>query len=115
TIGDNAVLKIQLSAVSTGGYALNVHGNGSTVRGLVLNGVQTGNYAIGFGASDYISPNDYHLEGCFIGTDVSGSTVVGGGPGTTGVEMDADFCTIGVATPDTRNVIAGFDQGIDDG
>jgi hypothetical protein len=111
-IGDNATLKIQLDfGAHPVGNGIYVHADHSTIRGLVLNDfVNSGNSLIQFYHSSYVS-----VEGNFIGTDVSGISIVGMGPGTLGVGMDEDHTTIGGTTPDTRNVIAGCGVGISDG
>src|SRR5262249_33159233 len=49
----------------------------------------------------------------FLGTDVSGSTVVGGGSGTYGIlQYGSSGNLIGGTSPDARNLIDGFGQGI---
>jgi hypothetical protein len=116
SVGDNAVLKVQLAlnALPSGTQGLKLHANGSTIRGLVINGANSGVGAMSLNASDYVTPNNYHVEGNFIGTDVSGTSVGGGGPGFVGIDMVADYCTIGGTSPDTRNIIAGWGSGIGD-
>ncbi len=75
--GDNAVLKIQLnlSCISPddgAGLRFNrVNADNSTVRGLVVNGVTANVPAIVVGGTGN------RIEGSFIGTDVSGTKVVG--------------------------------------
>jgi hypothetical protein len=110
--GDNAVLKIQLdlSAVSTAyNVGLRVNADNTTISGLVVNNLPTTDYAAIFlaGTGDQVTGN-------FIGTDVSGTTTVGGGLGTQGIALAGGGSTIGGTTPDTRNVIAGFAGGIVD-
>ena len=102
--GDNAVLKIQLdeNAVSALDYGLGVVANNCTIRGLVVNDLtKNGTFAI------YLLGTGDHVEGNFIGTDVSGTTTVGDGTGTTGVGFNVSAGVVGGTTPDTRNIIAG--------
>jgi hypothetical protein len=109
--GDNAVLKIQLD-LSSCPAGLDAQANNITIRGLVLNDLANNGYgpnAIGLdGTGDQV-------QGCFIGTDVSGRTIVGGGTGTTGIFVNGLNDVIGGATPDARNIIAGFDSGLTPG
>jgi hypothetical protein len=108
--GDNAALKIQLNMSNypkplSDGFE--VGANNTTISGLVFNSV-TGNDVDAldlFGASDQVT-------GCFIGTDVSGTTILGGGTGAFGMEVHSPGGIIGGTTPDTRNLIAGFAVGI---
>jgi hypothetical protein len=115
TIGDNATLKIQLdfralAAVPGGSNGLNFSAEHGTIRGLVLN-----DFSNRVKSLIQMNASDYHVEGNFIGTDVSGTSVVGGGPGTNGIGMNANGYIIGGTTPDTRNIIAGCGTGIADG
>jgi hypothetical protein len=77
SVGDNAVLRVQLAlnALPSGTQGLKLHANGSTIRGLVFNGVGSGVEAMSLNASDYVTPNNYRVEGNFIGTDVSGTSL----------------------------------------
>jgi hypothetical protein len=117
--GDNAVLRAQLDLSALHGgpgspadnnqVGLSVPATDTTIRGLVLNDLTyAAGEAIGLGANDQV-------QGCFLGTDVSGATVVGGGMGTTGIAF-ARFgvSTVGGTTPDARNIIAGFGAGFGD-
>jgi hypothetical protein len=111
--GSNAVLKIEIDGTSAGNSAegLRLSGLGSIVRGLVVNRFQ--------GAGILLLPAGGHrVEGCFIGTDVSGSTQLGN---VSGIIVDASYNTIGGLTAEQRNVISGnnvvgiYIAGIDDG
>ncbi len=116
TIGDNAALKVQIdmSQFSAGGYGFILSGNASTVRGLVLNDVTAGSWAVSLaGTGDQASGN-------FIGTDVTGTSVVGGATQlASGGGIDIPWFSapspgdiIGGTTPDARNLISGFGTGI---
>jgi len=99
-LSDDAVLLIEINGEDSGDYTggLVAGGAGVTIRGLVIN--QFGiNVALGEGN---------HLEGCFIGTDPTG-TVARSRPEAGGVSAGADFSgsTIGGALPSQRNLISG--------
>lgn len=72
---------------------------GSTIRSLVINGFSTGGIIIGPAAGGS------HVEGCYIGTDVTGKIAI---PNTgAGVSVFSSNNVIGGATLSARNVISG--------
>ena len=84
-----------LSAVA----ALAVGAPGSTIRSLVINGFSTGGIIIGSAGGGS------HIEGCYIGTDVTGTTAI---PNTgPGISVFSSNNVIGGTTPAARNVISG--------
>jgi hypothetical protein len=91
--GDNGVLKVQLnlSAIPAGYSGVNVAGDNITIRGLVLNGLAVNIPAI------TLSGTGDQLQGCFIGTDVTG-TQVGRNAGW-GVELTGSNDVLGGTTP----------------
>ena len=99
----NTVLKIVLTGQgSLGGPGLAINGDGSTIRGLVINNFGTGIQA---GLS-----NDGKIQGCFLGVDAAGQTAVLNSWG-----VNAEFgtnLTIGGPLPADRNLISGNGQGI---
>ena len=105
TFGSNAVLKIVVSGVNIPGAAGILPGAaGVTVRGIVING--------GFhSAVDILTEGDVHVEGCFIGTDASGSSAV---PNTVGVDffLKGVGSVIGGPAPGQRNVIGSGQHGV---
>jgi hypothetical protein len=113
--GDNAVLKVQfnLSDISPA-YAvgLRVHADNCTIRGLVVN-----NLPANITAAIFLEGSGEQVTGNFIGTDVSGTTIVGSSAGT-GVDLAGGGQsigggdTVGGTTPNTRNIIAGFGGGV---
>jgi hypothetical protein len=111
--GDDAVLKVQLdlSAVSTAyNVGLRVNANNTTISGLVVNNLPTTDTA-----AIYLTGTGDQVTGNFIGTDVTGSSIVGGSVVTTGVfYADAPSGIVGGTTPAARNVIAGFTFGVGD-
>ncbi len=93
----NAVLKIVVSGVNIpGAQGFNVQGTGATIRGLVVNG--------GFSYTFSLSGANGKVQGCFVGTDVTGSTAV---PNTRGVYSNGPGSTVGGPLPADRNLIAG--------
>jgi hypothetical protein len=103
--GDNAVLKIQidLSAIPAGDSGLNLRANNSTVRGLVFNGLTIDSTAV------EVAGNSDLIAGNFIGTDVTGTQVVGNE--SWGIRLDGSNDVVGGSTPDARNIISGNGNG----
>src|SRR5215831_17838643 len=70
--GDNAVLKIEINGANAGagfaGIGFTITGGSTTIRGLVINRFQA--YGIQIGVN---GPGNNHIEGCFIGTDPTGT------------------------------------------
>ncbi len=92
---------IELSTFSGAGLRMTGTG-GNTIRGMC---VRDFNGGIG------IESNDNHLEGCFIGTDVTGTIAIGNGVGvslTSGVSGNV----IGGSAPGAGNLISGNSTGI---
>jgi parallel beta-helix repeat protein len=111
--GDNAVLKIQLDEQNLAtqynpGFWF--AGNNSTISGLVVNNLPSTAPNDLYGI--YLSGTGDQVQGCFIGTDISGSSIVAGGPGTIGVEDANGGNLIGGTTPGSRNIIAGWGTGV---
>jgi hypothetical protein len=110
--GDNAALKIQidLSAVTPlSGVGIQINADNSTIRGLVVNNMTTN---VPYVSAIYLTGQSDHVEGNFIGTDVSGSSIVGGGTGTFGIHFNTSNEIVGGTTPDARNVIDGWEFGV---
>jgi hypothetical protein len=98
TIGDNAVLLIELAGPNSNGIGLNLGGSGgSTVRGLVINRFSTGVLAN--------SSNNNTIAGNFLGTDPTGMISVGTGSIAVSFQVNSGN-TIGGTTPVARNVIS---------
>ena len=99
----NTVLKIVLTGGGPfAGPGLAINGNGSTIRGLVINNSGTGIEAGG--------SNDGKVQGCFLGVDAAGQTAVLNSWG-----VHAQFgtnLTIGGPLPADRNLISGNGEGI---
>lgn len=101
--GLNAVLKIEIRGVNPIGnanFAIQLSGDqASVVRGLAINNYRDGQV--------YLTGNGAHrIEGCFLGTDISGNTaqllssgilIAGGGP-----------YVIGGLLPAQRNLVSGL-------
>jgi Ca2+-binding RTX toxin-like protein len=100
--GTNAVLRIEISGIYAGWPAngLVITGGASTIRGLAVN-----NYV--FLGIQFIKNGGNTVEGCFIGTDVSGTKDLGN---FMGLSMEGiAYNTIGGTDPKTRNIISGND------
>lgn len=102
TAGDNAVLLIEINA--NGFQGLWFTTNNNTVRGLVINRNIDGAIRFQPGSTNNI------VQGNFIGTDVTGTMVLGSGLG--GVADFGGNNLIGGAAPADRNVIAGGFRGV---
>jgi len=102
----NTVLKIVLSGETTHatGLQLSTGADGSTIRGLVMNGGW--NYAISF----FVAGSGGAVKGCFLGTDAAG-TAVPGSHNIRGVDSSSvDNFTVGGPAPADRNLISGNAQ-----
>ncbi len=99
--GNNAVLKIVLDGNLAGNAAsaLRVKGGGSVVRGLVINNFKT---TTGIEIS---GSGGCRVEGCFVGTDITGSQAVENMNGV--LIAGSSYNTIGGTTAAQRNVISG--------
>ena len=102
----NTVLKIVLSGETTHatGLQLSTGADGSTIRGLVMNGGW--NYAISF----FVAGSGGAVKGCFLGTDAAG-TAVPGSHNIRGIDSQfGDNFTVGGPAPADRNLISGNAQ-----
>jgi hypothetical protein len=104
--GDNANLLIELSGASAGNVnGLTILTGNSIVRGLVINGFQRGGTSNGQGI--ILQGGDgNHIEGNFIGTDVSGTAAVGNGGHGIDI-LSGNNHVIGATLPSARNIISG--------
>ena len=97
---------IELNGSLSASVGLFVNAPGSTVRSLVINGFNLGGIAIG--------PDGHgsRVEGCYIGTDVTGKiAIANGGPG---VAVRSSDNIIGGTPASKRNVISGnLGAGVD--
>ena len=111
-IGTNAVLKIVLDGSKVGSAVdgLVVTARDSTVKGLVINN------GFRFGVVfDAATPSGAgrRLEGCFVGTDVSGTAASGTRTRGGVVIDDGEGNVVGGDTPAARNLISGTnDTGV---
>jgi CSLREA domain-containing protein len=106
--GTDAVLTIEIdgSALASGnGIELDNGSAGSTVRGLVIN-----NFSPGEGIRvQSNSDANYHIEGCFIGTEPDGLTAAPNGKGVRA--SSGSSITVGGNDPGQRNLIAANTNG----
>ncbi|WP_145391307.1 DUF4347 domain-containing protein [Stieleria neptunia] len=103
SVGDDAVLQIQLdgtAAGSTFGLNLGAGSDGSTIKGLVINRFELGGIQIASSGNSIL--------GNFIGTDSGGTADRGNWQD--GITVVANNNTIGSAAVADRNLIAGNDD-----
>jgi hypothetical protein len=106
-IGDDAVLRIELSGALAPGYpvyGLFVQSSGNAVRGLVINRFAAEGIAIHEGSRNEVT-------GCFIGTDALGLAALPNSIGVVVGSFEAPAtAVIGGFLPSSRNVISGNSQ-----
>jgi hypothetical protein len=107
--GDNAALLIEISGTTVGNngnaLVLGPGATGSTIRGLVINN--------GWSAAILVRTANVAVEGCFLGTDATGTMAKGN---SLGVKADLGANTsgmrVGGTAPAARNLISGNGTGI---
>ncbi|MGI8909597.1 MAG: CSLREA domain-containing protein [Rubrobacteraceae bacterium] len=111
TVGDNAVLKVELNGANAGtgksGFTIS-GGTGSAVRGMVITGFAENGILLNNGAKSTA------IEGNFIGTDAAGAVARRNNTGVTiGNAGSISDNTIGGTSPAARNLISGNDFGVE--
>jgi hypothetical protein len=98
---------VELDGTDAGGFAqgLSVSGSGNTIRGLTVNRFSDNGISIGAGGQGNL------VEGCFVGTDVTGMLDLGNGNAGIMIGQASDN-TIGGTTSAARNVVSGNAEGI---
>ena len=103
----NTALKIVIASPGQAGLTglqLSTGADGSTIRGIVMNGGW--NYAI----TSFFAGGGGAVKGSFIGTDAAG-TAVPGSPNIRGIDSEfGDNFTVGGPAPADRNLISGNAQ-----
>jgi hypothetical protein len=96
----DAVLLVELSGEQVGGTGLAIFNTNNVVRGLITNGFTTD---IAF------SGQGHKVQGCYLGTNASGSAAIARPTNGSGIAINpfTSSLTIGGVTPANRNVIAG--------
>ena len=90
---------IELAGKDSPSVGLNVNAPGCTIRGLVINTFRLGGIFIGTNGAGT------HVEGCYIGTDITGMTAAqNDGPG---ISVLSSNNVIGGTTTAARNLISG--------
>ena len=102
-VGDDAVLLIELDGTVAGGTGLFLSGGASTVRGLVLNRWSTSAVRV-----DQSGGNT--IEGNFIGTDPTGTTIAGASTWLLYLSSTSNNL-VGGTTPAARNIVTGSEGG----
>jgi titin len=98
---------VELDGTNAGDWAhgLDVIGAANVIRGLVVNRFSANGISIGAGAEEN------RVEGCYIGTDVTGTLARGNG--NAGVMIgQASNNTVGGAESASRNLISGNAEGV---
>lgn len=96
--GSNAALKIEISGANTYNYGF--YASALSVHGLALNGFRGGNLLLS-------APGPHRVQGCFIGTDVTGTLAPGNSSANTGIRVASGNVVVGGLDPAARNVISG--------
>jgi len=107
--GLNTVLTIELdgAAIGAGSVCLDVGAIDTTIKGLVIHGCQTASIRISNGSGNAV------IEGCFLGTDPTGTTVPSSSAPSAHVTGNTPSnCRIGGTTPAARNLISGGNDKI---
>jgi parallel beta-helix repeat protein len=96
----DGVLKIELDGSNAGasGHGVRITGAGCTVRGLVIN-------RFGGQGIRITSNGGNTIQGCYLGTDVTGTSDLGNG--ASGIQVFTGANTVGGSTPADRNLISG--------
>lgn len=107
--GDNAVLLIEISGANVGnagnGLVLGPSATGSKVSGLVINN--------GWSAAILVQTANAAVDGCFLGTDVTGTIAKGNGHGVkAALGTNTSGMRVGGAGPGARNLISGNGTGV---
>ncbi len=97
TVGNNAILLVQLSGSTTIGRGFNVLASNVNISGLAINRF-TGDGVI-------LRGNSSQISGCFIGTNITGTGALPNGG--TGVVVTGDNNRIGGAAASQRNLLSG--------
>ena len=96
---------IEINATNTGfNVVLLISAGNTTIRSLIINRFQNGGILLSANGGN-------HIEGCYIGTDATGST--GTNNNGNGISIDSSSNNvIGGTTANTRNVIGRVDTGV---
>jgi titin len=116
SVGDNAVLQIELdgSALGPGFNGLHITAGSSTVRGLMIdNFARTAGPSFAGGTAILLDTHGGNVvEGNILGTHGSGGTgTFSNGNSDVSVGAGSGNNVIGGTTPDTRNVLSGAGEG----
>ncbi|MDT7807412.1 MAG: hypothetical protein QOJ70_1225 [Acidobacteriota bacterium] len=99
-VGDDAVLLIELEGENAGMSGLTITAGSSIVRGLVIN-------RFGSNEIDLQTNGNNVVEGCFIGTNTTGTTDLN--TGSDGIFVSTANNRVGGTNPAQRNIISGND------
>ena len=103
---------IVINGANSNDYGLRVTKGPSMVRGLVINGFPLGGISVG--SAQFQRNDSITVEGCYIGTDISGTMAVPNGGGTNSSPNEGGITVfysgndqIGGTTIQTHNLISG--------
>jgi len=101
--GLNTVLMVELdgAAIGAGSICLDVSASDTTIKGLVVHGCQTATIRLQNSAANFV------LEGCFLGTDPTGTAPVAAASGAHVTGITPANVRIGGTSPAARNLISG--------
>lgn len=107
TNGHNAALLVRLDGASAGAGAdgFRVSGTGCLIRGLAITRFNGDGVKFTAGVTN-------RLEGCYLGLDLDGATVLGNGSNGVEIVTNATGTVIGGGTPAARCVISGNNRGV---
>jgi len=95
---------VEINATNIGfDLVMSITAGNTTIRSLTLNHFQNGGILISNGDGN-------HIEGCYIGTDATGSATANSRGNAIGISSSNNV--IGGKAPNTRNVIHSFENGI---
>jgi hypothetical protein len=106
TLGDNSVHLIEIDGTNTGAgngagvLILTTGAGGSVIDGLVVNR----GHAAGI---EVLGISNITIQGCFLGTDPTGTVAHGNGAYGIGLDSNPSNVTVGGTTPAARNIISG--------
>jgi CSLREA domain-containing protein len=102
SLGSNAVLQIELDGTNAGGNGLHITAGNSTVQGLVINRFAQDSSSVAV----WLETNGNNIiKGNFIGTDITGTALLGNFYGGVRIE-NVPSNIIGGTMPDARNIIS---------
>jgi len=104
--GLNTVLKVVVNGAAATGACFTISASDVIIKGLVIHNCDVG---VAFSTGSFDTSK---VEGCFLGTDVSGATRVDQNPNKQVEITGQTAAVIGGLTPASRNLISGCQTGV---